>query len=341
MKPLKFITLALAVTALTACSSDDSETTPQTPQTPQPHKERTISISVSEKPFVTPDGASVKGLNTRAAILTTPTLNEFYMTGVYGSTPFTADKTATKTETGKWKAMTDYWPDTEDMVNWYAYNTANTAETSPFNLTDDEVKRPYLDFTVAEEPVSQLDLLTSKTSDSWANCGGNLFFEFDHACAALRFYVKKAKNMADYSMTVSDAWLCNVWKGGEFYLDDNTWTLDEEKGKQNHPLYRDQGQGRTLNLSDTEYQALDSHDDPYLFLIPQSLTTWDAAGNAEGCYIKVTCQIVRKADNVVVFNGDAYFPFAATLAKGIQYDVNVNIGKKSLYKSDGTKIIND
>lgn len=338
MKPLKFITLALAVTALTACSSDDSETTPQTPQ---PHKERTISISVSEKPFVTPDGASVKGINTRAAILTTPTLNEFYMTGVYGSTPFTADKTATKTETGKWKAMTDYWPDTEDMVNWYAYNTANTAETSPFNLTDDEVKRPYLDFTVAEEPVSQLDLLTSKTSDSWANCGGNLFFEFDHACAALRFYVKKAKNMADYKLLVSDAWLCNVWKGGEFYLDDNTWTLDEEKGKQNHPLYRDHGQGRTLNLSDTEFQALDSHDDPYLFLIPQSLTAWDTAGNAEGCYIKLTCQIVRKADNVVVFNGDAYVPFAATLAKGIQYDVNVYIGKKFLYKSDGTKIIND
>lgn len=335
MKPSKIIILALATTALTACSSDDSETTPQSQQ------KRQISISVSEKPFATPDGASVKGLNTRGAILTTPTLNEFYMTGIYGTKPFTADKTATKTETGKWKAMTDSWPETDDMVNWYAYNTPNTAETSPFNLTDDESKRPYLDFTVAEEPVSQLDLLTSKTSDSWANCSGNLFFEFDHACSALRFYVKKVKNMAEYSMTVSDAWLCNVWKEGEFYLDDNTWTLDEEKGKQNHPLYRDHGQGKTLNLGDTEFQALDSHDDPYLFLIPQSLTAWDAASNAEGCYIKLTCQIVRKADNVVVFNGDAYFPFAATLAKGIQYDVNVKIGKNSLYKSDGTKIIND
>ena len=332
MKPSKIIILALATTALTACSSDDSETTPQSQQ------KRQISISVSEKPFATPDGASVKGLNTRGAILTTPTLNEFYMTGVYGTKPYTADKTATKTETGKWTAMTDYWPETDDMVHWYAYNTPNTPGT--FNLTDAD-KRPYLDFTVKEEPVSQLDLLVSKTSDSWANCRGNLFFEFDHACAALRFYVKKAKNMADYSMTVSDARLCNVWKGGEFYLDDNTWILDEEKGKQNHPLYRDQGQGRTLNLNDTEYQALDSHDDPYLFLIPQSLTAWDATGTAEECYIKLTCQIVRKADNVVVFNGDAYFPFAATLAKGIQYDVNVNIGKNSLYKSDGTKIIND
>lgn len=332
MKPSKIIILALATTALTACSSDDSETTPQSQQ------KRQISISVSEKPFATPDGASVKGLNTRGAILTTPTLNEFYMTGVYGSKPYTADKTATKTETGKWKAMTDYWPETDDMVHWYAYNTPNTPGT--FNLTDAD-KRPYLDFTVKEEPVSQLDLLVSKTSDSWANCSGNLFFEFDHACSALRFYVKKAKNMADYKLLVSDAWLCNVWKEGEFYLDNYSWTLDEAAGKENHPLYRDRGTGRTLNLSDTEYQALDPYEDPYLFLIPQSLTAWDATGNAGGCYIKVTCQIVRTAYNIVVFNGDAYVPFAATTAQGYQYDVNVNIGKNSLYKPDGTKIIND
>ena len=336
MKPSKIIILALATTALTACSSDDSETTPQSQQ------KRQISISVTENPFINPNDASVKGITTRSAVITTPTLDQFYMNWTYSfdSSHYKGNKTATKkeNETGKW-ISDEYWPglDTsEDItVNWYAYTDGE------FDLSDDSQNRPSLDFTVAEEPVSQKDLLVSKTSDSWANCGGNLFFEFDHACAALRFYVKKAKNMADFSITVSDAWLCNVVKEGEFYFDDNTWTLDEEKGKQNHPLYRDQGQGRTLNLSDTEYQALDSHDDPYLFLIPQSLTAWDATGNAEECYIKLTCQIVRKADNVVVFNSDAYFPFAATLAKGIQYDVNVNIGKNSLYKSDGTKIIND
>lgn len=331
MKPSKIIILALATTALTACSSDDSETTPQSQQ------KRQISISVSEKPFATPDGASVKGLNTRGAILTTPTLNGFYMTGVYGTKPYTADKTATKTETGKWTAMTDYWPETDDMVHWYAYNTPNTPGT--FNLTDAD-KRPYLDFTVKEEPVSQLDLLVSKTSDSWANCDGNLFFEFDHACAALRFYVKKAKNMADYSMTVSDAWLCNVVKEGEFYFDDNSWILRTEKGVQNHPLYRDKGK-TTLSLDDATYQPLDPYEDPYLFLIPQTLTSWDASSNTGGCYIKVTCQIIRTADSHVMHNGDVYIPFSGILAKGYQYDVNVNIGKNSLYKPDGTKIIND
>ena len=331
MKPSKIIILALATTALTACSSDDSETTPQSQQ------KRQISISVSEKPFATPDGASVKGLNTRGAILTTPTLNEFYMTGVYGSKPYTADKTATKTETGKWTAMTDYWPETDDMVHWYAYNTPNTPGT--FNLTDAD-KRPYLDFTVKEEPVSQLDLLVSKTSDSWANCGGNLFFEFDHACAALRFYVKKAKNMADFSITVSDAWLCNVVKEGEFYFDNNSWILRTENGVQNHPLYRDKGK-TTLSLDDATYQPLDPYEYPYLFLIPQTLTSWDASSNTGGCYIKVTCQIIRTADSHLVHSGDVYIPFSGILAKGYQYDVNINIGKNSLYTSDGTKIIND
>lgn len=334
MKPSKIIILALATTALTACSSDDSETTPQSQQ------KRQISISVSEKPFATPDGASVKGITTRSAVITTPTLNQFYMNWTYsfGSSHYKGNKTATKKETGKW-ISDEYWPglDTsEDItVNWYAYTDGK------FDLSDDSQNRPSLDFTVKEEPVSQLDLLVSKTSDSWANCSGNLFFEFDHACSALRFYVKKAKNMADYKLLVSDAWLCNVVKEGEFYLDNYSWTLDEAAGKENHPLYRDRGTGRTLNLSDTEYQALDPYEDPYLFLIPQSLTAWDAIGNAGGCYIKVTCQIVRTADNIVVFNGDAYVPFAATTAQGYQYDVNVNIGKNSLYKPDGTKIIND
>ena len=332
MKPSKIIILALATTALTACSSDDSETTPQSQQ------KRQISISVTENPFINPNDASVKGITTRSAVITTPTLDQFYMNWTYSfdSSHYKGNKTATKkeNETGKW-ISDEYWPglDTsEDItVNWYAYTDGE------FDLSDDSQNRPSLDFTVAEEPVSQKDLLVSKTSDTYANCKGNLFFAFDHACAALRFYVKKAKNMSDYSITVSDACLCNVVKEGEFYFDDNSWILRTEKGVQNHPLYRDKGK-TTLSLDDATYQPLDPYEDPYLFLIPQTLTSWDASSNT-GCYIKVTCQIM--ADSHLVHNGDVYIPFSGILAKGYQYDVNINIGKNSLYKSDGTKIIND
>ena len=257
----------------------------------------------------------------------------------FDSSHYKGNKTATKkeNETGKW-ISDEYWPglDTsEDItVNWYAYTDGE------FDLSEDSQNRPSLDFTVEETPSNQKDLLVSQTSDTWTNCNGNLFFAFDHACASLRFYVKKAKNMSDYSITVSDAWLCNVVKEGEFYFDDNSWILRTAEGVQNHPLYRDKDK-TTLSLDDTTYQPLDPYEDPYLFLIPQTLTSWDASSNTGGCYIKVTCQIIRTADSHVMHNGDVYIPFSGILAKGYQYDVNVNIGKNSLYKPDGTKIIND
>ena len=270
-----------------------------------------------------------------------PTLDQFYMNWTYSfdSSHYKGNKTATKkeNETGKW-ISDEYWPglDTsEDItVNWYAYTDGE------FDLSEDSQNRPSLDFTVEETPSNQKDLLVSQTSDTWTNCNGNLFFAFDHACASLRFYVKKAKNMSDYSITVSDAWLCNVVKEGEFYFDDNSWILRTAEGVQNHPLYRDKDK-TTLSLDDTTYQPLDPYEDPYLFLIPQTLTSWDASSNTGGCYIKVTCQIIRTADSHVMHNGDVYIPFSGILAKGYQYDVNVNIGKNSLYKPDGTKIIND
>lgn len=332
MKPLKSIILALAATALTACSSDDSETTPQS------QKKRPLTISVTENPFINPNDASVKGITTRSAVITTPTLNQFYMNWTYNTNKqWIGNKTATKKEIGKW-ISDEYWPglDTsEDItVNWYAYTDGE------FDLSEDSQNRPSLDFTVEETPSNQKDLLVSQTSDTWTNCNGNLFFAFDHACASLRFYVKKAKNMSDYSITVSDAWLCHVVKEGEFYFDDNSWILRTAEGVQNHPLYRDKDK-TTLSLDDTTYQPLDPYEDPYLFLIPQTLTSWDASSNTGGCYIKVTCQIIRTADSHVMHNGDVYIPFSGILAKGYQYDVNVNIGKNSLYKPDGTKIIND
>ena len=138
MKPSKIIILALATTALTACSSDDSETTPQSQQ------KRQISISVTENPFINPNDASVKGITTRSAVITTPTLNQFYMNWTYNTNKqWIGNKTATKKETGKW-ISDEYWPglDTsEDItVNWYAYTDGE------FDLSDDSQNRPSLDF---------------------------------------------------------------------------------------------------------------------------------------------------------------------------------------------------
>ena len=83
---------------------------------------------------------------------------------------------------------------------------------------------------------------------------------------------------------------------------------------------------------------MDTSDTPYLIVIPQTLTPWNGSGSPANTYLKLTCTITKNGSTV--FTGTAYIPFGATLEKGTQYDVKINIGKNSLYKNDGTKIIN-
>ena len=97
-------------------------------------------------------------------------------------------------------------------------------------------------------------------------------------------------------------------------------------------------------LGYTDYEAMDTNESTaYLFLIPQTLTAWNGSGSLANTYLELDCTI--KSGDTQVYSGKAYIPFGATLEKGTQYDVNLNIGKNSLYKIDTnnnvvTKIIN-
>jgi len=124
-----------------------------------------------------------------------------------------------------------------------------------------------------------------------------------------------------------------VVKTGDYYFNTPKWTLGNTTS--NYTLYS--GSAKTLNNSD--YEALDATDAPYLFLIPQTLTAWTPSTAPANTYLELTCVISK--DGSSVFNGTAYIPFGATLAGGTQYDVKINIGKNSLYDSNGSKIITD
>lgn len=76
---------------------------------------------------------------------------------------------------------------------------------------------------------------------------------------------------------------------------------------------------------------------PYLFFIPQTLTAWLGTTGADskpsnGSYLQITCTINGGGEIT------AYYPFGATLEKGYQYDVNINIGKNHLKKISGTTV---
>ena len=313
----KLLILLLIATGLAACSNDDEVA---------PVQERPITVTVSEKPFTAPTSNAAPVRSTRAAITTTETFRAFSIDYVYGSKPSTGFRTATKTA-GTW-TVDGSWPfiDTDNKVNWYAHSDGT------FNWDDDE-GTPYISFTVNENAAQQKDLLVATLSKSYDECGGHLNFTFDHACVAVKFYAKKANNLSDYTLTVSSVKLSGVVNAGDYYYNTSSWKLGDATSS--YTLY----DGTAKTLSNSDYEALDATDAPYLFLIPQTLTAWTPPSAPANTYLELTCVISKGGSSV--FNGTAYIPFAATLAAGTQYDVKINIGKNSLYNNSGNKIITE
>ncbi len=318
MNKTKLIFVLLTSLALGACSnSDDDELTSQQP------KFYPMTIEVTENPMVQ-DGEG--GGTTRAAITTNSSLDKFYMSYVYGSEASSDPITATKGSEGKWSS-TGSWPETSDEVTWYAYTDGT------FNQTEDANKLPYINFTVEEAAASQHDLLVATASGTNSGTGGKLSFTFDHACSALRFYVKKSTNINDKTLTVSSIVLKNVIKDGKYYYGTQSWTLGTTST--DYTLL-----SSSQNLASDSYVLLNgSEDDSYLFLIPQTLTAWNPSGALSNTYLEVTCTITNTSTSTQVYSGTAYIPFAATFEKGTKYDVKINIGKNSLYNSLNNKII--
>lgn len=331
MKKRKLIYVLLAGLAFTACSNED-----QAVQQPQ-KQSRPLTIEVTENPLVQ-DGEEGSNSN-RAAITTTSDLTAFKLDYVYtkNETKYTNGEgnaySATNTS-GTW-TTTGGWPETGDNnteVNWYAYSEGT------FNLTDATPKLPYINFTVEESAASQKDLLVAKASGTYSGTGGNLSFTFDHACAALRFWVKKSTNLNDYTLNISEVVLCNVVKQAKYYY--GTGWNDLSSDRSVYTLYS--GSAQTLGSAD--YIAMDGGTPSYLFLIPQTLTPWDHITDIVSAttqtYLKVKCTITKNSDSQVVYNDSyAYVPFGTSFAAGTKYDVKINIGKNSLYSGPNTKII--
>ena len=328
MNAYKLFCVLLSAAAITACSSDDNGITE--PLTPNPEPTLLpLSIEVAENPMVNPE-APAEARATRAAIATIALLSKFSINYEYGAAHSTngTSLTATKSEEGKWTS-TAVWPVGDETINWYA------ASDGTFLLTENENKYPYTSFTVEECAANQKDLLVAKTSAKYSDADGNITFTFDHACTALRFMVKKATNLADYTLSITSVRLCNVINQGQYFYDTASWTLGSSRSS--YTLYS----GSAKTLGTTDYEALDASSTPYLFMIPQTLTAWDhetdiATATAQ-TYIQISCTITKDASNV--FSGTAYIPFGATLTAGMQHDVKINIGKNSLYSSANTKII--
>ena len=337
----------LSLLLFAACSSDNDEQVQQ----PQPEKSFPLTIEVTENPM-TGDG---ENSSNRAAITDNSSLASFKMDYTYGTSSCSESSIpAAKNSEGKWTSSGTWPSSTVDPgtteVTWHAYTDGT------FNYNSGT---PYINFSVDELASGQTDVLVATATDTWANCNGNLSFTFDHACSAVRFYVKKSTNLVKpsanpsdpptpYTLNISSIKLCNVVKRGKYYFgtsfDTSTWELVDERTEwtlTSDPLN---------DLGSESYVNLNAADD-YLFMIPQALTAWDTttdiASVTTQSYLEIECNVYQGSTKVFPTTsatyGTAYIPFGTAnekpFLKGKKHEVKINIGKNSLYSGPGTKII--
>ncbi len=293
------LNILLTAGLLAACSSDN-ETQPEAPV-------RHIRVVVNERPMISNE-AKVRGAETRAEITTTSTLKEFKMYGI-------DDFKVSKTDYGEWKIVPDAWPEGSDEVSFYAYTDGRYS-------TDGT---PHIEFgpaTVSESSFHQHDLLVAKNTASCTRDLGTVSLTFDHACAAVAFYVKMSNkvktNLGGQKLTVNSIVLRNVnYKGKYYYNNDDDNNDDDNSGWQidNDYTYYTLHDGN-IDIT-TEYQALPCN---YLFLIPQSRD----ADDTNGTYLEVTYTIGTDAQAQT--QKTVNIPIAPNWKAGWEYTINILLG---------------
>lgn len=275
----KLILCGLSVFALASCGGDDDNAV-----TPQPKEPRMLTVVVGETPLQDENASAREALRRTEAATTTASLSSFILN-------YTADYNKSFKKTGDtWS--TDSWPSSDyaSKLDFYA----NDGGTFVWNDGS-----PYVSFTMDEDAFNQKDLLVAKTTAAYNDHGGQVYLTFDHACAAVQFYVYQVETANTY--VVKSIILRNVKKSGDYHYSDNSW-----KSVSGTTLY-------TLTNADinitADYQLLPCQ---WLFVIPQ-----DKSG--------LTLEI-----NYTKNNGAAktkYLSLKDSWEAGKKYTVNILIGK--------------
>lgn len=194
---MKKTVLLLSALALVACNGDKDDDNALLPSVPQP--QRVLTVRVNENPLQAEDA-------TRAAYITTSSLKAFtlHYQDLYAPS-FTKDA-------GTWSTAT--WPTVGDdeKIDFYARNGGTFVWNGG---------APYVSFTMEEQASEQKDLLVATHKDiAYEDNTGQVSLTFDHACAAVQFYVYK-EEADDY--VVQSVVLSNVANSGS-YRYEGGWT---------------------------------------------------------------------------------------------------------------------
>ncbi len=352
-----------------------------------------ITVSVTQRPYA--DSEADKSGMLKSPVTNTESLANdvgvFYVDYSYYNTHQECYKignpelkTYRVADSGTWKVGTvddsgeGAWPTYVDHYNYkipfYAYANYGIGHfvfDGFVNDSDDPsvVNKPNLHFQVEESSSDQKDLLVAMTKDTYFHAddpdgkrNGHLFFTFDHACAAVQFFLSKTQALANSTITVKGVKLHNVYNDGYYYFNGNGGDGNQEWAGLG---YKNGTTSSTYTLADNSTEILvkenyavnqlsteQDKENKYFFMIPQITTPWYVKGttepipsiaNATGAYIELeNCDIIYRVDNdgqitQKYYSGSAYIPFGVTWEKGKKHKVNIQIGT-GLRDSDGNRI---
>ncbi len=350
-----------------------------------------ISVNVSQRPYVDSEaGASGK---LKSPVTTTESLANdvgvFYVDYSYyntnelcykmGSPELKTHRVADK---GTWIVGTvddtgeGAWPtyaNKNTKVPFYAYANYETGHFTFEGYVDNSenasvVIKPNLHFQVEENSSDQKDLLVAMTQDTYYHADdpdhkrdGHLFFTFDHACAAVQFFLSKTVKLANSTIKVKGVKLHNVFNDGYYYFNANGGDAGNQEWAKlgyksgNPSIYTLADNETEINVTEdytvSQLSTEQDKENKYFFMIPQTTIPWYTSGtttpgnisNATGAYIELEdCTIAYSVEENGVttqksYSGSAYIPFAVTWEKGTKHKVNIQIGT-GLRDANGDRI---
>ncbi len=318
---------------------------------------RPLNISVSNESLE--DNANAAGAMRRMPPTTTESLKKFYLNYVYNNNGIVVGEPELYTydvDNGYWLVGTPDdpgtggWPDkapNNTLVTFYAYANVdvNTEDYDNNVFFLDGSNRSCISFGMDEYSQELNDLLVAQNSDSWTKCEGYLYLPFEHACAALEFYISKTSSLADYTVSVNSVKIHNVPSVGTYCFNsgEGEWDVctDSEYLKE-YTVYAMDNDAITVK-KDADGKDLLIGEGNYMFLIPQTLTAWNKEGSplsSSGTYIEIKCKISKNEEYIIGGASDwgsVYLPFEATLLKGRIQPFTIKMGT-ALRDVNGNKI---